>query len=249
VFRFTNGRGESSSIDYPIEPRELRLASAPIALTPPRIDGQLNDWHEELQWLPITTVVQGRSEGEPWQGPDDLSGQFAVTTDDENLYVAVRVVDDLVGYSDSGMDRDGVELFFADPDEKVISFNRDQDWRRLLISPFGSEDSAPGPGSGVTRILEITGGGGWGGRGAGPREFTQGVAAYLRQSDGYVLEVALSRRALGWDQPSDRLHEFDVAINDRDEGRGRESQLIWSGTGRNGFSSRHFGRLSLEALD
>ena len=38
---------------------------------------------------------------------------------------------------------------------------------------------------------------------------------------------------------------FDIAINDRDLGTKRESQLVWSGTDRDANSSRYYGVVRL----
>ncbi|MHC4714599.1 MAG: hypothetical protein ACYTAN_15240, partial [Planctomycetota bacterium] len=60
---------------------------------PIEIDGSLDDWPE----LPFVMdrpaeIVYG--DNKPWNGPEDASLRFGVARDDENLYVAVEVIDD-----------------------------------------------------------------------------------------------------------------------------------------------------------
>lgn len=69
---------------------------APMVLgvreTPPVIDGKLDDWKE----LPFVVNQPGQiwTNAPAWKGPEDGSYRFAVSRDEENLYIAVKATDD-----------------------------------------------------------------------------------------------------------------------------------------------------------
>jgi hypothetical protein len=84
----------------------------------------------------------------------------------------------------------------------------------------------------------------WGG-GPGTEQFTAAQAAFIRDSRQYSIEIAVPRAALAWNDTGESTHRLDLAINDRDSGSRRETQLTWSGIDRNVFSSRYYGILRL----
>ena len=233
VFRFTNSRGEPQSIDFPIEPRGLRTATATARATPPSIDGNLNDW-SDASWFSIADASQATQGRDQWAGPSDLSAQFALAEDDRNLYVAVRVTDDQVSYNASLAEGDGVEIYASNPGAREISFNDDADWHRLIVAPFAPDGQSPGEASGRARVRQF-----------GPRTISEIDAAYTRQSNGYSIELAMPREELGWGRQDPKTTELDIVINDRDLGAGREKQLAWSGTSRDARGSRYYGRIRL----
>jgi hypothetical protein len=246
VYRFVNSGGEHESFDYPIDVRVRRVAQATAVATPPTIDGDLSEW-SGAKWQTIADRSQASQGVEAWDGPKDLQGQFAVEEDNQNIYLAVRVTDDSVASNSPTYEGDSVELCFADADDRKISFSRDSDWLRLIVAPFaGGDNASAGATAGPTRLRKYQSRSMWGGE-AGTQEFSGGQAAYVRDPKQYVIEIALPRSALGWDDPSDTLNEIDIAINDRDSGSRRESQLTWSGNDRNGYSSRYYGQVRLPA--
>src|SRR5262249_26123272 len=106
------------------------------------------------------------------------------------------------------------------------------DWHGLVIAPFAADGQSPGDESGPARVEQL-----------GGRKLTSVQAAYKRRSDGYDIELALPRSELDWMEQQGARHALDIAINDRDLGKGRETQLIWYGTDRDQFSSRYYGRI------
>jgi len=244
IYRFNNSAGVGQSIDFPIVPRVKRTARAIAMATPPKIDGDLSDWIG-AEWQSIAERSQATIGADVWQGPQDLSAEFAVAEDAANVYVAVRVLDDMVSFSSSPTDGDSIELFTAEPEQREITFSRDPDWHHLVVAPFSSDDGqSRGSSTGTASVRQLGPRGIWG-RDLAATEFPSAQAAYVRQEHGYVVEMSLPRQDLGWTNLGDRTPEFDIAINDRDSGARREKQVTWSGTERNAFSSRYYGRIRL----
>jgi hypothetical protein len=248
VYRFENSGGEYQTIDFPIEPRQQRSLQATVVTAPPMVDGDLSDW-SGMKWQSLSDRMQVTNGVDAWQGPSDLSAQFSISEDKENLYIAVRVVDDVVtlrGTSSRGGGGfgDTVELYAADANEKAITFSREPDWRRLVVAPVASGSPDGGESSGPTRVYRVGQRNIWGSEG-GTQEYSEGRAAFKRDSNQYTLEIALTRAGLGWDDPTDRTRQLDIAINDRDAGGNTESQLIWAGNSGNPYSSRYYGTLLL----
>ncbi len=85
--------------------------------TPSAIDGDLNDWNLEAMTPAILDVAGQLNSGQAsWDSPEDLSGQFYLLWDDENIYIAVVVKDDVLSNNKTGANiwnADCVEVFFA----------------------------------------------------------------------------------------------------------------------------------------
>jgi hypothetical protein len=232
LVEFTNSQGQPQKMDFPIERHRRRVVETSRPAAAPTIDGDLSDW-TDAAWQSIgesSHVVSGPT---AWKGADDVSAQFALATDEQNVYVAVRVTDDTVAYHATMLDSDGIEIFTASPGKSAISFPRDADWHRLMIAPFAPNGLSPGDPAGPPRVVTS------GGAALKPLE-----AAYRREAKGFAIELTLSKQQLGWTD-RDANAQFDIAINDRDVSTRRESQLVWSGTARAAYSSRHYGRVVL----
>ena len=85
--------------------------------TPDAIDGDLSDWNLEAMTPAVLDVAEQLHSGQDsWAAPEDCSGEFYLLWDDENIYVAVVVKDDVLSMNKSGGDiwnADAVEIFFA----------------------------------------------------------------------------------------------------------------------------------------
>jgi hypothetical protein len=95
-----------------------RVSPAPV------VDGDLSDWSA----LPYKTdqIVFGASN---WSGPNDASGLFALAWDDDFLYLAVRVVDDL-----HVQIRSGDNLWLGDDIEIQLDTNLAADYYTASMS-------------------------------------------------------------------------------------------------------------------
>ena len=69
---------------------------------------------------------------------------------------------------------------------------------------------------------------------------------YDELSKQHARDLARLKKDLGWTD-RDANAQFDIAINDRDLGTKRESQLVWSGTDRDASGSRYYGVVRLAA--
>lgn len=244
VYRFVNSGGEHESFDYPIEARVRRVAQATAVATPPTIDGDLSEW-SSAKWQTIADPSQVSMGPEAWEGPKDLSAQFAVSEDGQNIYLAVRVSDDTVAFGRTTTDSDSVMIWTADADDRKITFNGEPGWLGLIVAPGGGDDSGgPGATSGSTRLRKLLRPSMWG-SGLLSQEVNWGQVAYVRDSNQYMIEVALPRSELNWNGPGDGVKQLDIAINDRDSGSQRETQFTWSGNASNTHSSRYYGELRL----
>ncbi|HSV86612.1 MAG TPA: sugar-binding protein [Levilinea sp.] len=78
--------------------------------TPPTLDGVWDEWTTAA--FPATFVTFGR---ENWTGEDDLEGSFRLGWDQNNLYIAVKIIDDAYVQNASGQDiflGDSIEILF-----------------------------------------------------------------------------------------------------------------------------------------
>ena len=83
----------------PLAPPELLVRRAFLLDRPPTLDGRLDDWPT----LPESAQAHLRRKeqlhpnlGEAWQGPTDASAHVSIAVHGEDLYLAVRFVDDVV---------------------------------------------------------------------------------------------------------------------------------------------------------
>jgi hypothetical protein len=239
-----NSGGERESFDYQIESRLRRVAQATAVATPPTIDGDLSEWNR-AKWMTIADPSQVSMGLDAWDGPKDLSAQFAVEQDDQNIYLAVRVSDDTVAFGRSPRDSYSIEIYTADADDRKITFNGENDWRGLTVLPTaGGEGGGPGAASGATRLRKLGKPSMWG-PGLQAQDVTWGQVAYVRGPNQYVFEIALPRSELGWTDSGDPWKQLDIAVNDLDSGGQRETKVTWSGIEQNTHSSRYYGEVRL----
>ncbi len=116
--------------------RDLVFAPAPRTLTPPAIDGDLSDWQVEF---PITVGPDTGETSHPADGPPsspaDLSARAAVRWDEANLYLAVRVTDDVHRNDQTAgalWDGDGLQLGFAP--EPYVPASAYEEWGVALTA-------------------------------------------------------------------------------------------------------------------
>ena len=85
--------------------------------TPDAIDADLSDWKlGAMTPAVLDTEEQLYSGQDTWDGPDDSSGKFYMLWDDEYIYMAVIMKDDVITSNKTGGDiwnADAIEVFFA----------------------------------------------------------------------------------------------------------------------------------------
>jgi hypothetical protein len=85
--------------------------------TPAAIDGDLSDWNLAAMTPAVLDVAEQMSSGvETWDGPEDCGGTFYLLWDDEKIYIAAIVTDDVLSMNKTDgniWNADCVEFFFS----------------------------------------------------------------------------------------------------------------------------------------
>ena len=172
----------------------------------PSIDGRLDEWSGPDQ--AISSVVYG---AENYSGPDDLSGRVWLGWDDQALYVAALVFDDVVSQSNWGngiYQGDSLELQWDTDlagDFNADTFNAD-DWH-IGLSP--GNFTTLGPDSYVWSPRAISG------AAAGIQVEAQSYVQGGRRA-GYALEAAIPWSLVNIRPRAAQTFGLTVAISDDD---------------------------------
>lgn len=160
----------------------------------------------------IQNVISGTSENQ---------AQFAALWDNEYLYVAFDVTDDvLIKDSEIFHLDDAVEIYIDADFNKGTSY--DEFDRQFMIR---SNDTVWEQNAYTADVLH----------------------AFAETAGGYSVEVAIPWSGLGI-TPSQLVKiGFDVGLNDDDNGVERDGQMIWNGNGMNWGNTSAFGELVLSA--
>jgi hypothetical protein len=175
--------------------------------SPPQIDGNLDDWMEELVPAILEThpISHPTYRKENYTGASDLSGTFMVAYDEGKLYLAIRVIDDVFSQPFQGS-----ELFKGDS----IIVSLDIDLQGDFYERVNNLDDyrvglSPGDFSSLRPEAYI-----W-----IPQE-TRGddiSVASSQTPNGYIIEAAIP----WWNFQNFKVEDgkaigFDISINDKD---------------------------------
>ena len=200
----------------------------------PTIDGVISDGEygsaEELVVTNYTGVYDVRSGDDGW-GPGDHDYSAWIVHDDDAIYVAVDVTDDVVvndsaeaGSEDgSTWEDDSVEIFF---------------------DPGDSNNSGSGPDPYEGQYV-LTANGAWRDNEANNPLFGETddwYGAASTTATGYQVEFKVTKFAL-MDPEDDSTMGFTLGVND-DDGLNRQAQLSWNGRAHNELS---YGYLTLSS--
>lgn len=173
---------------------------------PPTIDGRLDEWSTEP--LAVDAVVFGQNF---WRGPEDLSARAYAGWDDQALYLAVQVTDDVFSQPARGE-----ELYLGDSIEVQIDADlagdwssqgyNDDDWQ-IGLSPGDFGDAPP---EAFVWRPDLR-----------PAESVRLAAMPLES--GYALEAAIPWALLGVDPA--RTPGIGIALNASDNDDPRPAQL------------------------
>ncbi len=206
--------------------------------TAPVIDGNLSEW-ENMQFIEVTPQ-NGVFDGESGKTkrPEDFSFAFCVTNDDRYLYVAVRVVDDILVldtnpdpaelHTRAWMD-DAVEIFI-DGDHNHAPNARDS---------LGVEFITGGEFSVVANGAVTSDQSGVPGRGNDPEAWTSAgsygargpayAAPWDSTTGGFQIEARFNYKIMGEGVgPGSRIG-FTISAHDDDDGGDRDVALYWKG--------------------
>jgi hypothetical protein len=209
-----------------------------LRINAPVIDGEINvldpdEWrfaagnsdYWQVYLDPLGLAVDGIRGGGVGVGTspvdlDDLSFKIFAGFDSNYLYVAVRVRDSVIQTDSAVADSangntwedDSVEVFVDGANANDPTWAAGQIGGQFVITANNAyrEQEAGNPGYGTNAA--------W-----------YAKTAPLADGSGYEAEFRISLATLGNPKPGDVLG-FTVAVNDDDDGGGRERQLIWAGT-------------------
>lgn len=119
----------------------VRVQAFPVR-SPVKIDGNLSEWKEARWFQPADVVVYS---GAQWLGEEDLSAGVAVCYDNRNLYLALRVTDDVQSQKQRGINlwRGDCVQIALDPllDRSVRTYTSDDHEMGFTVNDSGGLDS------------------------------------------------------------------------------------------------------------
>jgi tetratricopeptide (TPR) repeat protein len=208
---------------------------------PVKIDGELSDWEfintdpANIGWrYPVS------KKGLP-EGNNDLSARFQCFYDSHNLYVAVTVRDDSLVFGEDVFEQsyrdDSVEIYFDGDMESFDTLGFDSNDGQIRVSMNTSDDTIF-EGIPMLYIPDVKGDHNVHANHYPHVEIEQypyiwetlGVQAAIKpHPDGYVMEILMPYRILGWEafEPN-REVGMSVIVNDDDDGSDRESKIGWA---------------------
>lgn len=242
--RFTLSCALAGLTMVPADAHDPQPLTSTYVTTAPVIDGDLAEWKNMpfIEVTPQTGVFDGES-GRT-ESPEDFSFSFSVTSDSQYLYVAVRIVDDILVldtnpdptelHTRAWMD-DAVEIF-VDGNHNHASNARDS---------AGVEFRTGGEFSVVANGAVTSDQSGVPGRGNDPEAWTSAGSygadgpAYSAPWDtttgGFQIEARLNFKIMGDDVGPGSRVGFTVSAHDDDDGGGRDVALYWKGVSRSSW--------------
>ncbi|NUP98367.1 MAG: hypothetical protein HUU35_00790 [Armatimonadetes bacterium] len=218
----------------------------PLKADPPfAIDGDLTDWAAvpgALVYDQAAQVVHGSG---AWSGPADLSGRGQLAWRSDGLYVAARVVDDVVQQSQRGASLwrgDHLELYLdAAPDLEPARREFGEGQFQLAFSPGNFQksgdalqDTAPEAYVYRPRATAATG----------------VVVAAQRTPQGYDIEALVPWALLGvTDASAGRPLKVDLCLSDSDSPEARQEALMSTRTTRWEHSRERLPEAALAGTD
>ena len=222
------------------------LTSTYIA-TPPEVDGDLSDWNTANFILVEPKNGIFDAESATTDDPADQSFSFGVANDDEYLYVAVMIVDDIL-VVDSNKDP-------VDKDARA--------WMDDTVEIFLDGDHSHSPDGRDTAGVEYKTGGEFAivANGAttstysgfpltsGDPEFWTSAASYAAppapayqapwdtEVKGFSIEARINYRIMGEDIGPGSTIGFTVSAHDDDDGGGRDTALYWKAYSPSGWKN------------
>ncbi len=215
--------------NYSLDNPQIKITTKPFgddegiycfaAPQPIKTDGVAESSWGKASWNNIGHLIQGYVEN-----ASDFSGKFKVLWDHSNLYLLVRVYDD-VDVRDSGSDYyqdDDLEVYLDMDNSKHNDYDED-DFRYR----FTYRDSV---------IAEKA------------HAATEGVRSATKfLTDGYQIEVCFPWSTLKSSANAEKVIGFEVQINDDDNGGNRDAKLAWWGTNDIAWSNPSaFGAIKLK---
>lgn len=180
------------------------------------INGNLSEW-SSVSSIQINSKEQVQEGLSTWKGPSDCSGDIKVMWDDNNMYIAARIVDNVP----FNVFTKNADIWNADCLELVFSANQEADSERTYFEFNDLQlGISPGNGKNINPSVWI-----W-----SRNKLAEGAKVVSKRFDkGYILEASIPWKTLRNFAPaSGVLTGFDAAIDDSD-GKTRKTQMVWNG--------------------
>lgn len=185
---------------------ERAIFNAAYFNTPPVLDGIWDEWKDRSSEYPAGAVVWGR---ENWTGDADLEASFRAAWDEDYLYLAVKVKDDVYVQNAAGnllYEGDSIEVLL---DTKLVE---DYFVRSLSPDDFQLGISPGNPDVDGTREAYL-----WFPRSVAGTKNGVKIAA-VRQSGVYRVEAAIPWRVFEVTPASGKRFGFALSVSDNDNG-------------------------------
>ncbi len=209
----------AATISVPIladEPGLVYDAPFPVTVS---VDGDLSDW-PLVTWHKITHDMGWSNLPE---SDDDASLEFACAADEGNLYVALKIRDDLKCVNeDSGngiFQDDSVEIYIDGDNSKPAAYEPD-----VCQISMGRYNVGRDPSNPILNDFR-----GWNGQGASAAE-TGTKAAVVDTDYGWAVEASIPLAFFGIRLADGTVIGFNVHLNDDDDQGERDHWLGWSKT-------------------
>lgn len=184
--------------------------------TSPTIDGTLEALWDNAIWYPFNTATAFRELG-AWESDDDFSAEFALLYDDDNIYFALRAVDNVVVNPHSGIDiwqGDSVEVWFDWGRNHVVEGAQ---YYQLGLAPL-TANGLPSPWV-------------WRNPNTDPVRDTMTIDSSITDT-GYIVEAKIPAFTLMTGASTNIDTAFNVSINDidrPDQPHPERNHITWSG--------------------
>ncbi len=199
----------------------------------PTVDGALNDWPSD--GLPVNYVVYAQG---AFGGPDDLQARVWLGWDDQALYVATRVQDDVLSQPSHGSSLylgDSVEIQLdADLAGDFDSNEFDGDDWHIGLSPGNFADLAPEAYVWTPKAM------------TGAQAGIRVAARPLSGASGYTLEAAIPWRLLNVKPGDGQSVGFTFSISDDDSPTPVQEAMLSTSASRQWHRPQTFNTLVLE---
>ncbi len=184
--------------------------------TPPVLDGDWSEWKDITDEYPAATLVYG---GSNWSNADDLAGSFHIGWDNNYLYVAVKVRDDVYVQNATGEN-----IFKGDSIEILFDRQLQADFYVSSLSPddfqLGLSPGRPDPSGTREAYLWLPS------NIAGNRS---GVTIAARQETGiYRVEAAIPWNVFETTPVAGAHYGFALSVSDNDDASANVQQSMVS---------------------
>ena len=191
------------------------VLQVPKAAKPVVVDGKLDEYPK-----PLITMDNGSFEKLQYfeyGGKNDISADIYLLWDDENLYVAAKVTDD-VPFDNS---KEGPDIWDGDALEVLLGMDAKADPGRIY---FGKGDYQIGLSPGNNKNIKP---GEWVWR---RDDYKEGIEVASKPWEkGYIIEAKIPFKVLGGSKPElGKKFDFDIAVDDSDKAK-RDAQMVWTG--------------------